>query len=327
MDDGDMGPAVGFLLAAISLLATVDHTQADSAEALRPRAVLEAGAIDSGTTATPEAQLSAYRGNGQETNKRIAKKLSADALGGIVFGIMSGPLQDEDLVETKDGRGPDTDGDSVGLDAERKGIVDIEISPVVAQADENVAATGRANGAGVIDSSRVKHIQVPADSGRSTGGLQAVSNTLPVRTDERGTGGRIAKKLGAGSFVGIVSGLVSAGLLGRSVSSDLGIDGIGVVEPIIYGWYIGSIIGTSVGVTLVDPHDRFIMTLTGASVGTWLGIQGAELSGGWSMLLCPLLGATIASELWRDSTENSRFSIGLAPDPKGRLSAVATLRF
>ena len=103
-------------------------------------------------------------------------------------------------------------------------------------------------------------------------------------------------------------------------------DNLAEYAAAVLGLVTGYTVGTAVGVTLIDSHDRFIGTLTGASVGMWLGIQRPYF-GGLSILLCPLVGATITSELWRDSAENSRLSIGLAPDPKGRLSTVATLRF
>ena len=46
-----------------------------------------------------------------------------------------------------------------------------------------------------------------------------------------------------------------------------------------------------------------------------------------SLFVCPIAGAYIASKILRKSSEPRRFSVGLAPDRDGNLSAVATLRF
>ena len=41
----------------------------------------------------------------------------------------------------------------------------------------------------------------------------------------------------------------------------------------------------------------------------------------------PVIGAAVMSELFRRPLEDRRVSIGLLPGPKGRVFAVATLRY
>ena len=142
---------------------------------------------------------------------------------------------------------------------------------------------------------------------------------------------RVVLKLGTSFLLGNISGyMLAAPLAEGGGGNGLGIGG-GLF--LFYGWLTGYTAGTAIGVTLVDSHDRFIMSLTGALVGAIVGDRAISSdpfgkgSGIWPVFVCPLVGATIASERWRDSAENSRFSIRLAPDPKRRLSAVATLRF
>ena len=154
---------------------------------------------------------------------------------------------------------------------------------------------------------------------------KAPPDTLSVGR-ERGMGSRIAFKLGVSAFVGTVAGVTLASLLVGD-SSGPESDGIGEYAAASFGWVNGCTAGTIVSVTLIDPHDRFIMPLIGGLVGRWVGVKASNFSGGWSVIACPVVGATVASELWRDLPESSRFSLGLVPDLKGHLSAVATLRF
>ena len=205
------------------------------------------------------------------------------------------------------------------------------------QGDGEIKAVAEgADNTGVIDSSQVEHIRALADSGYAESGLQAMPDSLSVRTargDDRGTDKRVALKLGAGGLVGTVAGSALALFLYSNANLDQESDGIGSAGPIIYGWVIGNIAGTSIGVTLVDPHDRFIMALTGSSVGMWLGskatpdIYGRGWYDMWPVFVCPVVGATIMSELWRKPPESRRFSIGLVPSLGGNLAAVVTLRF
>ena len=89
------------------------------------------------------------------------------------------------------------------------------------------------------------------------------------------------------------------------------------------------------GVYLSDRQARFSGVLAGSAMGLWAGAMAINaIRNGFppsvavvAPFVCPLAGATIMSELWRDASEGSRLSICLDPDLKGRLSAVATLRF
>ena len=118
------------------------------------------------------------------------------------------------------------------------------------------------------------------------------------------------------------------------------------LNTLIHGMWGGNIVGTAVGVSRVDPLDNFLITLAGSALvgaGVPYAIaltEWAESEGGESLLILsgllgPIVGATIASEVWRKplsaklhlKPEARRVSVGLVPDPKGGLSAVATLRF
>lgn len=96
-----------------------------------------------------------------------------------------------------------------------------------------------------------------------------------------------------------------------------------ILVPIAYS------LGTAIGVSKIDPHDRFIASLGGSVVGLIGGIGLTSISKVLfpSLLVGPIIGATLASELWRKPPQARRISVGLIPDPRGSLSAVATLRF
>ena len=139
---------------------------------------------------------------------------------------------------------------------------------------------------------------------------------------------RVAKKLGAGTSLGTLSGFVSANMLLSTV--DLGPDGFGAPLVVVVGWFPASILGTAYGVSHLDPHDRFSMALFGSLLGSVAGIwasdfSGSSWSGGLPLLVCPAIGATIASELSRTPPKPGRLSIDLMPGPGGHLSMVVTL--
>ena len=153
-------------------------------------------------------------------------------------------------------------------------------------------------------------------------------------------GKRVAIKLASGAFKGVAAGLVGGIILlgiavesqreaepGTDPSAAYAIEG---AVAAISGFCIGNTVGSAVGVSKVDPHDRFIMSLGGSVVGLIGGIGLAYVSGGalWpSLFVGPVVGATVMSELWRKPPKARRFSVGLVPNPKKGLSAVATLRF
>lgn len=168
---------------------------------------------------------------------------------------------------------------------------------------------------------------------------------------EEGAGEWIVKKLWAGGLGGIGGGLVGVGggiywalnTTRDCSSAEACGDGIGGEFYSVLGFWGGNLVGTAVGVSSVDPQDNFLVTLAGSAL-LGAGVPYAIVLTEWeygvglvvlSAFLGPIVGATIASEVWRKPLSakrhlkpgSRRASIGLVPDPKGGLSAVATLRF
>ena len=171
---------------------------------------------------------------------------------------------------------------------------------------------------------------------------------------------RIGKKLAAGAGGGLVGaltgGIIAVSSLGAPPEAEPSTDpslsnSLRVLNTFIHGMWGGNIVGTAVGVSRVDPQDNFLITLAGSALlGAGVpyavafmfadvnneaasGIFGAIF--GLSVLLGPIIGATIASERWRKPLSSKphlkpaarHVSVGLVPNLKGGLSAVATLRF
>ena len=191
-----------------------------------------------------------------------------------------------------------------------------------------------------IDSSQVERVQAMADSGHAESGLQAMPDSLSMgtgRMDDRETGKRIAKKLGAGTLGGSTFGFVSGSLMAGSVSAS----GDGLGQPVIFYFFglLGYTVGTAVGVSQVDPHDRFVPSLMGSLLGSISGIGLVSMTGNRkALLVCPVASVALAVCLSEGSRnrlaeralkplEFSRFSISLAPIPRGHLSVVTKLRF
>ena len=162
--------------------------------------------------------------------------------------------------------------------------------------------------------------------------------------DDMGSGKRVSQKLISGAIVGVVVG-GTGGLAGVGVGlaiedcsdcphgHNCDLCGIGAALTALFGGTVGYLVGTAIGVSGVDPHDRFIASLGGSVVGLIGGIGLTSASPGvlWpSLLVGPVVGATLASELWRkppQDSQNSHVSLSLGPTPNGGLSAVAQLRF
>lgn len=184
-----------------------------------------------------------------------------------------------------------------------------------------------------IDSSRKGHVQTQADSGRAEVRLQATPDSLSTGTtkgEDRGTAKRIVKKLGAGALGGALSGLLLEGVLigsNRNGGNDFGLS-----------FFLGQLFGytfvTPVGVSRVDQYDHYLSALTGSVMGVMLITRVIEIdsvvderSDMWPLLASSVIGATVMSELARYVPAASHLSLGLAPDRRGGLSAVSTLRF
>ena len=168
---------------------------------------------------------------------------------------------------------------------------------------------------------------------------------------EEGTGERIVKKLWAGGLGGMGDGLLGIGggiYWALNTTSDCSSaeacgDGIGGEFYSVLGFWGGNLVGTAVGVSSVDPQANFLVTLAGSAL-LGAGVPYAIVLTEWeygvglvvlSAFLGPIVGATIASEKWRKplpakphlKPEARRISVGLVPNSKAGLSAVATLRF
>ena len=105
-------------------------------------------------------------------------------------------------------------------------------------------------------------------------------------------------------------------------------DSLGILVALsIIGGYI---VGASIGVSASDPYDQFGDTLIGGLGGFGIGL-GMTLSAPtelWpAVFIGPIAGAVIASRTSRRWPGSHRFSVGVAPNREGNLSAVVTLRF
>ena len=158
--------------------------------------------------------------------------------------------------------------------------------------------------AGEIDSSKVK--------------VGAYKENKPMRIV-----GKLAGGILAGTLVGLAVGSVAEKAAGDCTGTFCGLG-----QFITSGWF-GYLVGVPSGVSLFDPHDRFTYSLAGSLIGGAAGLGMLYMSEDtWpALVICPLVGATVMSEFSRELPENRRVSIGLLPGPKGRVSAVATLRF
>ena len=309
-----MSTVLRFLLTAIARLAMVNYAHADSAnaqaEASRDEVVLEADEIDSSTVEIGALAVVVYgQGERQPTSGEWAK---LDTARGYIKAV-----DQRRLI-----LGLEPDGWSKWIALERIQTLSLigSASHKSADGDSKQVAYGRA----------VRGLTEPSD--RLSGILRRRDDMKPDK--------RVAIKLASGAFTGVVAGLAGGViLLGMAVESqpeaEPGTDpsaayAIGAAVAAISGFCIGNTVGSAVGVSKVDPHDRFIMSLGGSVVGLIGGIGLTYVSGGalWpSLFVGPVVGATVMSELWRKPPKARRFSVGLVPNPKKGLSAVATLRF
>ena len=305
-----MNTAIRFILTIFSLLCMVSHVHADSvsaqAEASRAEVVLEADGIDSSTVEVGALAVVVYgQGERHPTSGEWAK---LDTVRGYIKAVSQRRL----II----GLEPDEWSKWIALDR-------IQTLSLIGSASHKSADGGTYGRA-------VRGLTEPSD--RLSGILR--------RRDDMEPGKRVAIKLASGAFKGVAAGLVGGVILlgiaaesqreaepGTDPSAAYAIEG---AVAAISGFCIGNTVGSAVGVSKVDPHDRFIMSLGGSVVGLIGSIGLTYVSGGalWpSLFVGPVVGATVMSELWRKPPEARRFSIGLVPNSDGNLSAVATLRF
>ncbi len=151
--------------------------------------------------------------------------------------------------------------------------------------------------------------------------------TAPVkRKGDIKTRPTVARKIGTGLLTGGL-GSILGGFTGVVISDDN--CSVPCLGEFVLGIAIGYAIGVPIGVSMVDPSDKFLNTMLGSLLGAGAGI--AITRANHELLIAtfifPLIGATIMSEQSRDTYEARRFSVGLAPNSDGKLSAIATLRF
>ena len=170
--------------------------------------------------------------------------------------------------------------------------------------------------------------------GLDTTRAELIVATLDSMAESRGnmsTGKRVGLKLIAGTVGGVMGAVIGASSGDGGQEIDFG--------PALYGYLAGIAIGVPmVDVSGVDPRDRSMLSLI-TSLGVSLGGSVVGVIGGggltlasqdalWpSILIGPVVGATLASELSRKPPQARRVSFALAPTLNGGLSAVAQLRF
>lgn len=157
---------------------------------------------------------------------------------------------------------------------------------------------------------------------------------------------RIGNKLMAGLGGGIAGAFLGAFIMADLYQAKDGDDTFGGLAAFTKGLEGGYVVGTATGVSWVDGQDDFLITLAGSVLGLGVPVGAIDFISaktGWkldtlagvSAFLGPIVGATIASEKWRKplsakihlKPEAHRVSVGLIPNPKRGLSAIATLRF
>ncbi len=159
--------------------------------------------------------------------------------------------------------------------------------------------------------------------------LKETTDTLSVKKENpsrRIVGKLVGGVLGGGLFA--LAGGATATAIG-DCPEDATFCKLG--NSVIGGWF-GYLVGVPIGMNRIDPQDRFTYSLAGSLMGgaaSLVLLTDEELAEKlWpAFVISPLVGAAIMSELFRKPLENRRVSIGLLPGPKGRVSAVATLRF
>ncbi len=327
---------LGFLSTMILLLAMVNHAHADTgredAERLRARVVLEADEIDSRTVEVGTLVMVVYgQGKRQPVSGEWAK---LDTVKGYIKAVDQRRL----IV------GLEPDGWSKWIALEH-----IQTMILVGE-----MATGRTDNGGVIGNSQKEHIQPQDNSGYIDGGFQAALDTISVKKDNRGgTTRRVSGKLLRGVVGGYtflwVGTLIGAGIDGYDGKCSGGFPtngqhdsgdgklciGVGAFIGASTGW----VLGTPIGVSMLEPNDRFIHTLGGSLGGLVTSGLLTIMSAGtlWpSMVVAPVIFSTLASEWSRhaelsrnplEASEGRRFFIGLVPDPRGNLTTVVTLWF
>ena len=153
--------------------------------------------------------------------------------------------------------------------------------------------------------------------------FKKTTDILPVRKENKSrwvVGKLLSGVLGGGLFA------LAGGAVGINVGEDETYDPF--VNSLIGGW-VGYLVGVPAGMSVFDPYDQFKYSLAGSLMGGAASLPLLYIEEDlWpALFIASFVGAAIMSEFSRKPLENRRVSIGLLPGPKGRLSAIATLRF
>ena len=302
---------LGFLSTMILLLAKVNHAHADTGrednEGPQARVALQAGEIDSSTVEVGALAVVVY---GMGERHPVSREWTTlDTARGYIKAVDQRRL----IV------GLEPDGWSKWIALDR-----IQMLILVGSSS-----------LGAVNLDRTQ-----ADSSRAPKRFRAMTDRVSVKMERGGnreTGNRIAKKLATGALGGSILGFVSGSLMAGNASA--GGDGLGQPVGFYFFGLLGYTVGTAIGVSQVDPHDRFVPSLIGSLLGSLPGIGLVSMTGSHNaLLICPISSAVLAVWMSEGSRNHSaerafnppkvsRFSIGLAPSPKGHLSVIANLRF
>ena len=283
----------GFLVADAKVGAAVSNVP----DSVRVEQVLTAGQIDSSTVDVGAFVVIIY-GQG-ERHPVSGAWTQLDTVRGSIKAVDSRRL----IV----GLAPD--GWSKWIALERIQTLSLIGAPLSGSADRNPTHT------------RTTNLVPPAQA------EPEVARSAAKRED---AGLRVVKKMAVGTLSGIVFTGMAVGVQDKIWESK-GDPDIGFL---LNGFLWGCWVGFPFGVSSVDPYDSLPTTLFAGVIppvlaGYSLAIAGQEMAdiGLAVMYVGPIIGSLYASEKWRKPPQARRISFGLVPNPKGGLSAVATLRF
>ena len=149
---------------------------------------------------------------------------------------------------------------------------------------------------------------------------------------DTGVGGKLTAGILAGISLGFLAGTGAVLPLDKCGSGET-FCGWGKIAVFLTGASAGYIIGCPLGMSIVDPDDRFLNTLAGSLLGAGAGVLIGSVTSrnvGAAFIVVSPFGATIGSIIMSERSNpfrSRRFSIGLAPDRNGNVSAIATLWF
>ena len=343
------------MLGAASLLPGVLATNADPedptrppAEGPRPPVLLEAGAIDSSNVELGATAVVIY-GLGYRQSSGEWPRLARAS--GVVQAVdrhrLLLALEGQDRPQRIDlGRiqrlilvGGAPPGSRDAYAAPPGGAVDIN-KTATGELPSSIHATAGQEGPGgirdlvntLIMGDLPDPVEPPAettqlDTAPSSGAPELQGHSPLERND------RISRKLATSTLLSL--GIVGGGFkfLERSCGADSGDpDNLGPVSCVLKTLPLlavtGSLVAVPLGVTMWDPHDNpgaaWLGSLTGLLGGVAFSI-GLETF--FPVVLGPPIMATMMSEWSRGPPGPHRISMGLVPNRRGSLSAVATLRF